>query len=851
MKRIFSFLFFSFFSIAVLYGQTGLFYYLPENQPLDPAIPTPSSVIGFEVGEWQIRHDQQVLYLYELAKASKRVKVERYGKTYENRPLLNVIITSEENMDRLDEIRQQHLRLSDPSSSKDLDITSMPLIVRLGYTVHGNESSGANAAVLVAYYLAAARGNDMDSLLSKTVILIDPCLNPDGYQRFASWVNENRSKNLNPDPNNREANEPWPGGRTNHYWFDLNRDWLPAQHPESQGRLKLYHQWMPDIQTDHHEMGRNATFFFQPGIPSRNHPLVPEKGYELTEKIAAYHAKALDKYQRLYYTKESFDDFYFGKGSSYPDINGGVGILFEQASPRGMIRDTENGVISFPMAIKNQFIVSLSTLKAGYELRKELLEYQRTFYRTAIDDAKSRAFKAFIFGSNEDPYRSAKLAEMLLRHGIILYRPLADITSNGKIFKHGGSYIVPVIQPQYRLVSAIFERRTSFKDSLFYDISAWTMDLAFGLQIEKLNSKNVDKDLVGEMIEQVDFPEGKVDWKSKYAYAIDWRSYKAPALVNQLLKRNIRLKVATQPFKDHTSHTFGRGTIILPLGIQEKSRDEIYDLLEKYAEKYGVSVYALESGVADDGSWLGSNTFKTLRKPSVLLLTGNGVSSYEAGEVWHLLDQRMDIHVTMAETNRLSHIKLDPYTVLVMPGGWYSELGAPDVEKIRHWVKNGGTLIAWKSALKWLAKNKLANLEFVPAPPPDSTGTVPYANMAGVKGAQRIGGAIFNTTVDLTHPLLFGYNSEHIPVFRNSTLFLKMTNPYGHPIRYTDKPLMSGYISKENETLLKNTPAVHISSFGSGKIIAFTDDHNFRAYWFGTNRLTLNAIFFGHLIRTK
>ncbi len=830
-------------------AQTDLFYYLPENTSLNENIPTPASVIGFEIGQTHISHDQLVYFLYQLDKSSTRVKVEKYGKTYENRPLLNIIISSEKNMNRLDEIKRQHLKLSDPALSKNIDITDMPLVVRLGYTVHGNEASGTNASALVAYYLAAARGQKIDSILSKTIILIDPCLNPDGYQRFSSWVNENKSKNLNPDSNNREANEPWPQGRTNHYWFDLNRDWLLAQHPESVGRLIIYHNWKPNIQTDHHETGRNSTFFFQPGVPSRNNPLVPQKTYELTGKIAGYHAGALSKYQRLFFSKETFDDFYFGKGSTYPDINGGIGILFEQASPRGLIRETINGIITFPYAIKNQFIVSMSTLKAGLDLRTELLEHQRTFYQTAVEDAKKKDFNAYVFGKNDDPYRSAKLAQMLQLHKISLYKPKEDISVNGIDFKAGASYVVPLDQPQQRLISSIFERRKGFIDSLFYDVSTWTMDLAFGLEIEKLNDSNIDLNIIGEKVEQIAFPKGYVVAKTNYAYAIDWRSYMAPALVNQLLKRDFRLKVATKPFKNKASINFAPGTILLPVGIQEKSGDDIFDLLEKYAAKYGVRVHALKSGTSVTGPDLGSKSFIQLQKIRIILLTGSGINSYEAGEVWHLLDQRLDIHVTIAETARLKQINLTPYNIIMMPDGSYTSIGTSGIEKIKVWVKNGGSIIAWKRALNWLKDNQLADIEFI-KPETDSTKMIAYSDMDKVKGAQRIGGAIFNTNADLTHPLFYGFNNSNIPVFKNNTLILKASkNLYANPMRYTDKPLLSGYISKQNEGLLKGTPAIYVEGYGAGRVIAFTDNHNFRAFWYGTNRLIINSIFFGSVIR--
>jgi uncharacterized membrane protein len=289
----------------------------------------------------------------------------------------------------------------------------------------------------------------------------------------------------------------------------------------------------------------------------------------------------------------------------------------------------------------------------------------------------------------------------------------------------------------------------------------------------------------------------------------------------------------------------------LPVGIQDKSGDIIFDLLEKYAVKYGVQVHALQSGSTTIGPDLGSKSFIQLPKLHIMLLTGSGVSSYEAGEVWHLLDQRLDIHVTMAETIRLKHINITPYNVIIMPNGSYSSLNSTAVEKIKEWVKNGGTLIGWKQTLKWLKKNQLADIEFI-KPEIDTVKMISYADMDKVKGAQRIGGAIFNTNADLTHPLLYGYNTPHIPVFRNSTLMIKASrNQYANPIRYTDKPLLSGYISKQNEDRLKNTPTIYISGYGSGKIIAFTDDNNFRAFWYGTNRLTINSIFFGSIIKTK
>ena len=306
-KRLFSALFLLFYSAI---NAQDLSYYLPQDISYNPAVPRPRDIIYHEVGAWHVTHDRLVNYMRAVAAAAPdRVRLETMGFTYEDRPQVLLIITSKKNQARLEQIRQQHVQLTDPARSASLDIEQMPAVVWIGHSIHGNESSGANAALLSAYYLAAAQGPGIDSLLDQLVILFDPSFNPDGLQRFSTWVNQHKSKNLVSDPSSREFNESWPGGRFNHYWFDLNRDWLPAVHVESQNRLKWFHNWKPNILTDHHEQGSNATFFFQPGVASRVNPLTPAKNQELTAKLATYHAKNLDSIGSLYFTKENYDDF--------------------------------------------------------------------------------------------------------------------------------------------------------------------------------------------------------------------------------------------------------------------------------------------------------------------------------------------------------------------------------------------------------------------------------------------------------------------------------------------------------------------------------------------------------------
>ncbi|NBC04119.1 MAG: zinc carboxypeptidase, partial [Bacteroidetes bacterium] len=403
---------------AITFSQVQLDYYLPENVNYNPDIPTPKEVVGHEVGEWHITHDKLVQYMYALAESSDRVTIQEYARTYENRPLLLLTITSPDNHSSIDQIKENHALLRDPSRSGNLDVESMPVVTYMGYSVHGNEASGSNASMLSAYHFAAAQGAEIDEILNNTVILLDPSFNPDGLQRFSTWVNMHKSATSVTDPAAREFDAVWPGGRTNHYWFDLNRDWMPVVHPESRGRIQMFHEWRPNVLTDHHEMGTNSTFFFQPGIPSRTHPLTPQRNQDITSAIAEYHADELDKIQSLYYTKESFDDFYYGKGSTYPDIFGTIGILFEQASSRGHAQESIHGVLEFPFAVRNQFRTSISTIDAANALRTDLHDNMREFYREVQQEASRNSVKAMIVGDRYDSGKNFHFADLMKHHNV-------------------------------------------------------------------------------------------------------------------------------------------------------------------------------------------------------------------------------------------------------------------------------------------------------------------------------------------------------------------------------------------------------------------------------------------------
>lgn len=834
--------------ISVSVNAQQLSYYLPTSVTYSTDIPTPKAVVGHEVGEWHITHDRLVSYMKAVDAASDRVSLTVTGTTFEGRQQLALFITSPANHAKLESIREQHLQLSDPAKSAALNTADMPAVVWIGCSIHGNEPSGANMSLLLIYYLAAAQGRQIDELLNNTVIILDPSFNPDGLNRFSSWVNTHKGSTLVSDPNSREFNEAWPGGRTNHYWFDLNRDWLPAQQPESQNRLTIFHNWRPNILTDHHEMGSNSSFFFQPGVPSRVNPNTPKKNQQLTGAIGNFHARFLDSIGSFYFTKEGYDDFYYGKGSTFPDIHGGIGILFEQASSRGHAQQTENGLLTFPFTIRNQFTTALSTLEAARNLRKDLLNYQREFYQNVKQEAAAFPVKAYVFGDAYDQSRNALFIDMLKRQKIEVYENKQSFDADGKQFAAGSSWIVPTSQSQFKVVKTIFEKTLTYEDSLFYDITSWTFPLAMGLNYAEL--KTLPAASIGAMVDEVKKPTGKIIGNgSNYAYAFEWDDFYAPKLLYALQTKGLITKVASQVFESATvngNKKFTYGTILIPVRNQNRSADDIQKIIEAAVAGTGVQVYALTSGLSTGGIDLGSNSFVSTRTPRILLLGGTGTSGNDAGEIWHMLDQRMRIPSTLVEIDRFNSVTITGYNIIIMPEGSYNNLDRQAQEKLRAWISNGGTVMAFENAGKFLSNAGITKTIYRSDEAKyDSTAMLAYNMRSDEMRAKEMPGSIFEARIDYTHPLCYGYRSKTISIFKANTLFMDQNNnPYDSPVLLTDNPLQSGYLHKSYTEKVKGSAIINTENIGRGKVITYSDNMNFRAFWFGTSKLFLNGLFF-------
>ncbi|WP_395338727.1 M14 family metallopeptidase [Ningiella sp. W23] len=825
--------------------------YLPSDQNYDSSIPTPESVLGYPVGTWHVRHDQLVAYMRALDEASDRISLQVTGYTHEQRPLVLLTITAPENQSNVEQMRQAHLerlRSGEAASADD------PLFIYMGYSVHGNEPSGSNASLLVAYHLAASQSEEVTKLLSENVVLLDPSLNPDGLSRFAQWANMHKGYNLVSDPMHREHKEHWPSGRTNHYWFDLNRDWLLLTHPESKARIKQFHQWRPHILTDFHEMGTNSTFFFQPGVPSRKNPWTPDKNVTLTNALAKFHAAALDNNNELYFTEESFDDFYYGKGSTYPDAHGSIGILFEQASSRGHAQESINGLVEFGRTIQNQFTTSLSTFEGAMATKSAIANYQRQFFNDTQKLIDDDDLHGFVVSASKDTQRFSRMLSILSAHQINYEVLEKDFDIDDVNYEAGQSIYIPLDQAQYRLIRSLFSERTSFVDNTFYDVSNWNIAMAFNLQYDAVEQSQRRKlDTVQQTWRSSQSAQGRLE-NNAYAYVFEWHSSNAPAMLQSLLEQGVQARIAGKAFTSRTdtqdAMSFAPGSVMIATAL--KQPDDLFNILTKAQSEFDIKIHSINTGLTSSGIDFGSRSFVPVYEPNVLMVGGKGTSQYEVGEIWHYLDTRVGIPASLIDLSDLDSVDLSRYSHVVFASGQYRSVDKKTASKIEDWVKSGGTLVGQRTAVEWFAKqgwieNQLLSDETVDSSFP--LDDLQFADKQALASKKRIAGAVFMADIDLTHPLFFGYQREQLPLFKTNNFVLKSSDdPFTQVANYVEKPLAAGYSSPEMAELVANTAAVVANPVGQGVVIAFVDNVHFRGYWDGTNKLMSNAIYMSPLL---
>ena len=835
----------------------------PADTSYDPAIPTPEQFLGHALGHEPVRHHELVDYITRVAELSDRLTLEVIGYTHERRPILFVVATSPGNHAHLDTIRAQHTALTEAGHDQPIS-EDMPAITWLNYGVHGAESSGMDASLPFIYHLAAARGDKIEAILSDTVILVTAIFNPDGHSQRIAWLDAYGGQQQISDPAHIEHRYNWQFARTNHYWFDLNRQWLLLTQPEARAWMRKWHEWRPNLTIDYHEMGGADTYYFHPGVATRTNPLVPDRAEELMEQTVRTSEEFLDSEGRLYFHGESFDNYYIGKGSTFPLINGGVGVLYEAAATLGREIELDSGLRTYRESIRKHFRTSIASIEAGANLKLEYLQYQKEFYSSALSEASKYPIKAWVFSAPGDPARMHLFAELLNYHRIDTHQLTRSISIDGQTFAASDSLVVPASQPQYRLIRSIFETVTEFEDATFYDVSTWTMPPAFGLNYAALSDRDFRDNLVGDAFVPP-MPVADAPDESAYGYAFEWSPYFAPRALQRVLEKQLLTRVATKPFTAFTSsgpREFPSGSIVVPFDRQETERAEIHEVMRTIAAEDGVTVYALTSGRSATGTAgvnVGGPSFRAVELPEMLLVVGDDINLYDAGEIWHLVDYRMRMPITLRSRDSLKGIDWSRYTHVIFPSGDYEDYEPDYADRLRLWVAEGGTAIGMRDAAPWLRATTLdwvdpENEEALAAEESEdadeeeeaeSLERLSYSDKDDFEAAKVIGGAIFSADLDISHPLGFGYADRAIFLHKNiEEPLLPTENPFGTVIAYTDEPVFSGFVPDEHRDALAGTPALIAERSGDGSIILFADNPNFRGYWYGTNKLFLNAVFF-------
>lgn len=815
---------------------------LPQDSRV-AGIQSPAEFFGFEIGSRHLRHAQVADYWRYLARSSNRVKLIEYGKTHGSRPLLIAAISSEENIENLAKIQNRRKRITRAQDSEN--IAQRKLVMYMGYSVHGDESSAVNAAPLVAFHLVSSESATVAEWLKNSIFMIDPAINPDGIDRFANWANENRGRFASPSSLDREHNQPWPGGRTNYYWFDLNRDWLPLTHPESRGRLDVFHSWKPNVVLDFHEMSGNSSYFFQPGIPTRNNPFSPAKNLELTRRFSAEHANAMDDAGELYFTEERFDDFYVGKGSTYPDLHGAVGILFEQGSTRGLRLVNDRTNRHFRDTVANQVRTSLSSLRAATTNREALLKLQHDFYVHSADWSEDEKVGAYVLHGT--PSRVAAAAQLLQQHDIEILGLTEAASLEDQELAPNSTLIIQTAQPESTFVRSLMEPLQTFRENIFYDVSTWHLPSAFDLSMHRVEA--LDKTWQTRPFAASKKLASVSSIKASELAGICFSATElgSPALVASIQQMGGHIRVATSPFQvGEPSVEWPTGTFLVLKQPNLDNWKQVVGRVRKSCVADHIAFQELTSGITQSGPDLGSDTTLDIPICNPLLVVGDGTRSYSAGAIWHHLDVRLGQPTTMIEAGRIENVDIADFTCIILPEGSYSNVSQRAIDKLRTYADNGGTLIATGSSISWLGRQKLISLGTQQKGDSGAVSGI-FGNARNERALQSIAGAFFESQIDQTHPLAYGFPDNLVPTFRDhKTVFALPTNPYKVAATYTQ--VLAGYVSQQNRAKLAGTAAAWVEPIGRGRAILLADNPVFRGYVRSAERFFTNALYIGPAI---
>ena len=824
------------------------FLLLVAGSHLFAQLKSPDEFLGYQLGSKFTPHYKIVNYYNQSATAMPQMmKLEKYGETNEGKDLLLAFVSTPENMTKLDEIRKNNLRLTGILKDKPADATT-PVIVWLSYNVHGNEASSSEVSMKTLYELLSSTNTQTKNWLKNTVVIIDPCLNPDGRDRYVNWFNQMVGKNANANINTREHSEPWPGGRLNHYNFDLNRDWAWQTQVETQARLKKYNEWMPQIHCDFHEQGINNPYYFAPAAEPL-HEVITKWQRDFQVTIGRNHARYFDANGWLYFTKEIFDLFYPAYGDTYPTYNGAIGMTYEQAGgPQGGLASLKNDedTLTLTDRIAHHFTTSMSTIEiASQNADKLIAEFKKYFedgnangigeYKTYIiteaNAGKKRALQNF-FDINGIKYGSVNAAAV---------KGYNYFTGKEESFAATNSISVSAYQPKSALVKVLFEPKSKLSDSVTYDITAWSLPFVYGAQTYAVKEKIIPGNYIN--------PNANAAVSTTaYGYLVNYNSFADVKFLVALLNAKIKVRYAEKEFT-YNGKSFSKGTIIILKKANEDKLQQFADL----AQSFNASVTAVSGGFMDTGFDFGSEKVHLVKKPIVALLTGKGVNPNAAGEVWHLFEQQLNYPISLINADEVDGSALKNIDVLILPDGGYKFLKDKDAAaEVKMRVQQGGKIIALDNAASQIAKAdwgiKLKKSDDDDKKDDKKDSNNIYSDVKRYENRERDGivnnipGAIYKVELDNSHPLAYGYGAAYYSLKLGSDMYEFMKDGWNVGIIKKEKQT-AGFVGSNSREKIKDGTVIGVQPLGNGNIVFFADDPIFRNFWENGKMLLANAVF--------
>ncbi len=890
MKKLF---WAAFFCIGLIVGALSAepFQFFPKAS-YDPAIPTLEQTVGHAWGEGITSHSEMESYLRALAASSRRVQLRDYGRSWEGRTLYYLVVASEENMARLGEIQAGLRKIADPRNlsqqEEDRLVKSLPVVVWLAYGVHGNEISSGDAALLTAYHLLAAREDDLvKNALKNSIVILVPAQNPDGRDRFIQFFRQTTGRWPDGDLQSAEHNEVWPGGRTNHYLFDMNRDWFARTQPETRGHEAAILEWYPQVFVDLHEMGSNSSYYFAPPSDPIN-PAVTRQQWEWLERFGRNNSSWFDRMNFDYFIREVYDSFYPGYGESWPLFQGSIGMTYEQASVRGLVVDrVDHTRLLYRDSVQHHFIASLSTIQTAGENRADLLRYFVQARRAAVEAGKNGPVKEYLIVPTSDPVRAARFVGLLMAQGVEVRQAETPFSNPGVEDYFGGeetvrefpagTYSISLAQPAGRLIKTLLDKETPMDASFvaeqlrrmekrlgdeIYDVTAWSMPLLYDVRAYMAKQPSAGR---FKLLDEAPSTAGQMrGGKAGLAYLIPWTGNASAKALTEMLRTDLRVHSSDKPFTLEGKH-FPAGSLIVKV---KGNPEDLHERLERIAQTSGAEIFSTDSSWVEEGVGFGSNHVRFVKRPALAMAYNQPTAASSAGWARYLLEQVYGYPVTLLPAESLAGADLSKYDTLILPDtsrGYESALGDRGAANIRDWVRRGGVLVTLGGATRWLLSEKVGLLssqrEFRDQPKenkktagqeasrPESGDEVMEPSVEPEKEyPPAVAGALVRLELDPENWLAFGYDGDVAAMVEGSDIYTPIKLDQGrNAARYAarGKLRLSGFLWPESLEQLPGKAYLMDQPTGKGHVVAFAEDPNYRAFMDGLNLLFINAVFLG------